>query len=205
MVTVYLPGIETGPDGNDTHCVLLLVSDADRERLAWEFRGQLIDAAAWVPWLVVRSHTTPGNLRKPLADRAGIDFNTDPMVLSDRALAALLPHMGHAGQALRLAFAETPYSLFAVTRVIDALDLERCEVVRYPDGGISRITKYAFRAETVADEWIFKIPQRPSQSFVTQRFVDLAQAHGLSGFAFHPVWTDDCEDKSVVSQASNAR
>lgn len=189
MVTVYFPGIETGTDGNDTHCLLMLVSDHDREHLARDFRGQPLDPATWVPMLVVRAHTTPGNMRKPLADRAGIDFNTDPMVLSDRALAALLPHIGTAGLALRLAFGEVPYSFFAVTRVIDALDLDNCEIVRYPDGGISRITRYAFRPDRVADEWIFKVPQKPSLTFVTDRFVNLVHEHGLTGFAFERLWS----------------
>lgn len=189
---VFDPKNEIGSDGNNTYCRLMLSSDDDRRSLARSFFGETVLLSDWTPWEIVRAYTTPGNVIKPLGDRAGIDFKIDPMVLSRRAIDVLMPHICAFGQALPLHFEEAEYFLFNVTNVIDAVDIDASEVVRYPDGGLSRIVRYVFKPEVVRDQWIFKVPQQPKGfAFVTDRFVDLVKQHGLTGFGFKLLWADE--------------
>lgn len=47
------------------------------------------------------------------------------------------------------------------------------------------------RGDHIADEWIFKIPQKPSVAFVTDRFVELVHKTQLTGFAFEQLWQSE--------------
>lgn len=190
-------------EGNDIYCRFDVVTKDDRWTLNESFRGVPYPRDRWVPFKVVRSPSTPGNLSKPLGDRAGIDFKNDPMVLSRRALDVLLPHIGTAGQALPLAFDEADYSLFNVTNVIDALDVERSDIDYFAAGGrVKYIKRYAFTSAAVGDQWIFKIPQQLSGfAFVTERFVQLVQSAGLTGFGFDLLWSDEKQPQAAATSA----
>jgi hypothetical protein len=195
-MNVFRPATSKRGDGNDVYCRFMLVSDDDRRILLDAFRGEPVPLDQWVPWKIMRAYTTPGNLTKPLGDRAGIDFDLDPMVLTRRALEVLLPHIGPFGQALPLDFDEAEYCFFNVTNVIDALDVEASELAFFKDGGLKRVLRHAFKAEVVREQWIFKIPQWSKSTFVTDRFVDLVKSSGLTGFGFEQLWSDDA---SVVA------
>jgi hypothetical protein len=193
-MNVYRPKTEIGKGSNDVYCRLMLESGEDRKVFdAFEsFSGQPMKLEPWKPFKVIRADSTPGNLTKKLGDRAGIDFNLDPMVLSRRALDALLPHIGKFGQALPLDFDECEYSLFNITNVIDALDERASDVIYFKDGGLQWIKRYVFKPEAVRDQWIFKIPQRSKGfAFVTDRFVEVVHQTGLTGFGFEPLWSDE--------------
>ncbi len=202
-MNVYRLEMDMGTDGNCIYCRLLIVDDGERRLLDESFRGKAIPQDRWIPFKVVRSPSTPGNLTKPLGDRAGIDFNTDPMVLSRRALEVLVPSIGAFGQVLPLDFEEADYSLFNITNVIDALDVPRSDVAYFADGGFKRVKRYAFKPEAIRDQWIFKIPQQPGCfAFVTDRFVNLVKSAGLSGFGFDLLWSE--EKQSQTAAASTA-
>ena len=182
-------------DGNDVYCRFDVVTKDDRWSLNESFRGESFPMEQWVPFKIIRSPSTPGNLTKPLGDRAGIDFKTDPMVLSRRALEVLLPHIGAFGQVLPLSFDEAEYSLFNITNVVDGLDIASSEVAYFADGGFKRAKRYAFKPEVVRDQWIFKIPQRLGGfAFVTDRFVQAVQDAKLTGFGFDLLWSDERQE-----------
>jgi hypothetical protein len=197
MMEVFDIKVDQGPpelyDGNDAYARLRLESDDDRKVFSPLFNGAPIDVTSWRPFKVIRTpEGSPENLTKPLGDRAAIEARYDPMVLSRKALDALLPHIGHLGQVLPLTFDECEYFFFNITNVIDAVDLDASEIVRYPDGGLSRIKRYAFKPQAVRDQLLFKIPQRPKLfAFCTDRFVKLVQDAKLTGFGFEKVWSDE--------------
>jgi hypothetical protein len=194
-MNVYRLLMDKGPseqyNGQDGYCRLLVATDEERKVLDGQFRGVPMSLAAWKPIKVVRMYSEPENLIKPLGDRAAIDAWSDPMVLSRRALDELVPYIGRFGQVLPLTFDECDYSLFNITNVVDAVDLDASETVRYPDGGLSRIRSYVFRPKAVRDHWIFKIPQYAKGfAFVTDRFVEVVHRAGLTGFGFELLWSD---------------
>lgn len=190
---IYRPSIKTGDDRNDVFCRLMIQHERDRRLLDDAFIGKRLGEGGWLPFKVVRSPSTPGNLTRPLGDRCGIDFSIDPMVLSRRALEVLLPHIGRFGRVLPLDFDEAEYSLFDVTLEIDALDEPASDIFRYPDGGISRIKRHVFKPELLTEAWIFSIPQVRGRAFVTDRFVKLAHEARLTGFDFVEQWSDEAE------------
>ncbi len=86
-------------------------------------------------------------------------------------------------------FPEGNYSLLNVANLVDALDTEQSEIDYFPNlDQISRIKRYVFFPDLVRDQWIFKIPQLPRPTFVTDRFVDLVNQNHLTGFDFVEVW-----------------
>ena len=193
-MNIYEPGFESTPDGNHVHMVLLYADEARIHDPKQSCRSQPIDLNAWVPLPVRRNYSVKGNMTKPLGDRVGIDARVDPMVLSRRALDVLLPYIGTLGQVLPLAFDEAEYAFFNITNVVDALDEAQSELKYFSDGGFHRVLRYAFKPEAVRDQLLFKIPQQAGGfAFVTDRFVEIVRAAGLTGFGFKHLWSDDEE------------
>ena len=79
--------------------------------------------------------------------------------------------------------------LFNVTNVIDALDEARSQIVRFDDGDILAIERYAFDAERIGAAEAFKLPMRASPVFVNDVFVERVRKAGLRNVSFEPVWT----------------
>jgi hypothetical protein len=107
-------------------------------------------------------------------------------VFSLRALEALAPVLKDNGEVLPLRYPRGEYFAYNVTRVLDALNEEESLIERFPSSGrVMSISKYVFLQDRVQEAWIFKIPQQPRAFvFVTQRFVDLVDQSGLTGFEF---------------------
>jgi hypothetical protein len=199
-MNIYRPGIESRPDGQDRYMVLLY---ADKARIldpSRSCRSKPVDLNSWVPLPVRRDYEVKDNMTKPLGDRIGIDAETDPMVLSRRALDVLLPHIGNLGQVLPLAFDEAEYAFFNITNVVDALDEAKSKLKYFSDGGFHRVLRYAFKPEVVRDQLMFKIPQQPGGfAFVTDRFVEIVRANGLTGFGFEKKWTDEVNQEAKLA------
>ncbi|OHV69416.1 hypothetical protein LCM4577_22780 [Mesorhizobium sp. LCM 4577] len=79
--------------------------------------------------------------------------------------------------------------LLNVTHVIDALDEARSQIVRFYDGDILAIERYAFDAEKIGTAEVFKLPMRASPVFVDDVFVERVRKAGLRNVSFEPVWT----------------
>jgi hypothetical protein len=193
MMNVYRPGIETRPDGQEKYMVLLYADETRLHEPRTICKGRPIDLSSWVPLPVQRNYSVRDNMTKPLGDRCGIDARLDPMVLSRHALDVLRPNIGQLGQVLPLAFDEAEYAFFNITNVVDALDESKSELEHFPSSGrLSRVLRYAFKPEAVRDQLLFKIPQQPGNfAFVTDRFVEIVKANGLTGFGFEKIWTDE--------------
>jgi hypothetical protein len=109
------------------------------------------------------------------------------MVLKPKAVEALRDMCLAAGELLPFACDDAELVAWNVTNVVDALDLEKSTVVRYPDGGIMQIKKYFFKPDVIADLEAFRIPEDLT-IFVGQAFVDRARSAGLEGAAFRELW-----------------
>ncbi|MDX8534788.1 hypothetical protein RFM41_26510 [Mesorhizobium sp. VK25A] len=78
--------------------------------------------------------------------------------------------------------------LLNVTNVIDALDEARSQIVRFDDGDILAIERYAFDAAKIGTAEVFKLPMRASPVFVNDVFVERVGKAGLRNVSFEPVW-----------------
>jgi hypothetical protein len=117
-------------------------------------------------------------------------------VFSTKAAAALRDVLEIHGEVLPLSCEDCDgrdYVAFNVTTVIDALDVPRSDVKFFRDGvKVMHVTRYEFIPERLAGVAIFKLPQFvKGRVYVTDAFVQQVNDHGLTGFKFTPVWSND--------------
>ncbi len=115
------------------------------------------------------------------------------LVLRAAAVVALRSLLEANGELLPVDCDEARLFLFHATRVLDVLDEERSEILRFRTSGrVMDVTRYVFRASDLRGVDCFKIPQfRVSPTFVSERFVDAWHAAGLRGLEFEPIWSDE--------------
>ncbi len=127
---------------------------------------------------------------KRLAESDSPWLGSHALVFRRQAISKLAPVLHEYGELLPLACAEAELVVFNSTRVIDALDENASRLLRFSNGRIMRVTRYAFRPETVCAVDIFKIPSlRVSPTFVSDRFVRAWKSSGLRGLVFNKVWS----------------
>jgi hypothetical protein len=108
------------------------------------------------------------------------------IVLRDRAIEALRPLLVPFGELLPLLCPEARLALWHVTHVIDALDEERSQVLRYPTSDrIMKIAMHRFKRGVLDPPQAFKIPQMPRGAiFLTDDLVRSIDAFGFKGTTF---------------------
>lgn len=112
------------------------------------------------------------------------------LIVRDRALTSLRPLLERYGEILPLRCDE-PVSLFNATTILDALDEERSEIVRFDDGGLLAIERHVFRPDVIGNCETFKLPGRASRIYLQETVVRRIGELGLVGLAFDLVWTDE--------------
>jgi hypothetical protein len=74
--------------------------------------------------------------------------------------------------------------------VVDALDEENSELIRFDDGNILDVVRYEFRPHMTAGMAVFKVPQLlRGPLFVSDEFVEAAASAGLTGPEFIQLWS----------------
>lgn len=135
-----------------------------------------------------RFRFVPRNL--PKGDSPGL--STHIPVFGTRTVKALADMLQGNGELLPISCGGEEYYLFNVTRIVDALDEENCDLERFDDGRILDIDDYSFFQEKLIGMYIFKIPQLVlSDVFVTDPFVERVSEAKLKGFEFRLVWSSD--------------
>jgi hypothetical protein len=136
------------------------------------------------------------------------------VIFSRKAVDALYDILEANGEILPLIFEgkENEYFAYNVLTVSNAVDEEKSEIDRHPDGDFSHVVRYEFDPTQVAGltifkAWLNKSPRVPNSHtcesvdvFVTDPFVKRVQEAGLFGFDFRLKWsgptTDDALDRA---------
>ncbi|WP_029233199.1 imm11 family protein [Butyrivibrio sp. VCB2006] len=85
---------------------------------------------------------------------------------------------------------EEVYGINVLT-LLDALDYEKSECVKFSDGKIMAIRRYAFIENEVQGRHIFKLSDESHGApFVSEYFKKIVEENGLTGFKFELVWDD---------------
>lgn len=112
------------------------------------------------------------------------------LVFKRRAVEKLENELLTYGELLPAKCASADVWIYNPTRVLDALDEAAASVLRFDDGRIMLIQRYAFKEDDVRDIDVFKIPGiRVSPTFVSQAFVDRWNGSSLKGLEFRKVWS----------------
>lgn len=153
--------------------------DSEIRRVS-ELAGQPVDPASWSPLEVelIRdgsAGTAPSDL---------VMLGVEP-AFTARAVEALQDVLFPFGQILPLRSVDGEFYLWNVTRMLDALDEEASELLRFPSSDrIMVVQRWSFRAAVVERAVAFKIPQMPvAYTFVTDAFMRRVEEERLVGFA----------------------
>lgn len=141
----------------------------------------------WVP-LSVHLFEDAGEEAKPLGDFPSL-FAGVPPVFSKRAIKVLNPLIGDSIEVLPLVGLEGNFSVINVIDVIDCLDRQRSEYVRFENSEkIMYIEHYVFQEDCVENKHIFRIPEEiVSAVFVSDAFKTLVEQNRLEGLIFKKV------------------
>ncbi|GAA4671648.1 imm11 family protein [Phytohabitans rumicis] len=142
-------------------------------------------AGAWSPVPMYLLRSDEGGPRR----RADLPWlGSHVLILRDEAIAEVGPILADHGELLPLECADAGLVVLNVTRVVDALDEERSDIVRFSSGRIMDIKKATFRGELLTGPAVFKIPQMPfGPLYFTSDTVELIRATGRHrGVTFRP-------------------
>lgn len=117
------------------------------------------------------------------------DFASHIPVFSRRAVNVLQPLIEPYGEFLKLAIDTQELYAFNVTKLVDALDLDKSVYETFSDGKrIMLIRKHVFKDSVIAGLPIFKLIQSPlAYVYVNEIFVAAVKNNNLTGFSLQPV------------------
>ncbi len=159
----------------------------------WEW-SQKIDgshlASYWKPLAVHVLYDEDLDKYLPASDFPLLAFHIP--IFSKRAAFTLGDMLAGHGELLPLLCREGEYYAYNVTCVLDALDEDGSNLVRFPDGRILDIKSYSFYPDKLGNCPIFKLPQTPLMDvFVTDEFKHKVEESKLTGFTFKLVYNTD--------------
>jgi hypothetical protein len=159
-----------------------------------EFESFIFDGTAiankWTPVVMRRVRDFADGRVRPVDFPCGT--GGDDLSMTDRARQKIGRHLEKYGEFLPLSCDDGKFWTFHVTHFVDALDENASNVLRATDdpGLVLMIHKHVFRPEKLTADWMFKLPQSRGRGpfYVTDPFVNLIRASGLTGLEFKRVW-----------------
>ncbi|AYE33979.1 imm11 family protein [Clostridium septicum] len=114
-------------------------------------------------------------------------------VFSDKAIHVLKSQFSSCVEVLDTDCDIGDYKIINVIKVINCLDYEKSEILRYRDSDrIKAISKYVFKLDLIEKLNIFKIVEQPrGKVFVSDEFRNKVIQSGLEGFKFIEVWDSE--------------
>jgi hypothetical protein len=110
-------------------------------------------------------------------------------VFSQRAAEVLGEMLSNNGELLPLITKSGDYLAFNLLTKLDALDLTKSKVNRSKQDEIGTYIHYfAFRKAKLKGASVFRVPEHHGFILVTDQFKERAEAAGLNGMDFSPVW-----------------
>ncbi len=171
----------------DKSSFLTYANDSDVGRFHSSFIGKSMIINDWDPiWI----EEVKINSKKYDA----CTFGSHPL-LNEKAVEALRNLITGKVEILPYLHKSEKYFAINVINMIDCLDIPKSEVVIHEKYHIiTQINKFSFIETLVADETIFKIPQRGGTlTLVTDRFRDRVIEPKLTGFEFWELWDSEAQ------------
>lgn len=108
---------------------------------------------------------------------------------SAKAVKVLGEIMGENVEYLPVTGEASKFTIVNVIKVIDALDMEKSDLIYFPDGRIMSKRKIALKFEKIPENVnLFKLTEFPRTTvIVSDNFKDAVEKNGLKGFAFEKV------------------
>jgi hypothetical protein len=107
------------------------------------------------------------------------------MVLRPAAVAVFSEFLGDDAELLPLRCADADLTLLNVWRPLDALDLSKSDVIRFPSSGrIMKVKSYHFDDEVIDGHKMFRLTAMPGGMFIQRPVVDASQRAALRHVSF---------------------
>jgi hypothetical protein len=166
--------LNADPDKFDA---LVLVKDQDWD-LFNQFDGRRL-AETWTPVAVeILKQKRRGDL---------LYLTSRVPVFRPRTWRVLEPLIGPFVEALPVKTTDETFFAINVLAVLDCLDLERSEVLRFPSGGIMYIQRHAFKEGSLDNVPIFKVRGAElKEVLVSSEFKRVVEQNRLRGLVFKP-------------------
>ncbi len=133
-------------------------------------------------------------------DYPGINLGTP--AFSQRSVDYLRDLLEPNGELLPVRHSIGIFYVYNCTRLVNCLDLDKSEYSKFKDGQVHGIRRYAFIPEKVIDLTFFRLRPEPLHLYCTQVVLERVKKHGLIGFVFVPVWS---EEKNITDYLSERR
>ncbi len=118
-----------------------------------------------------------------------LDFPDGNPIVSERAVQVLWPLIQNECELLPLECANGKYYYLNALSMVDALIEEESEIERLTTGPVINIRRYSFDLTKIGDLATFRLPQLPTDLYVTGAFVKAAHDARLTGLAPKLVWS----------------
>ncbi len=143
-------------------------------------------ASTWEPFSVKLIQEDRGQQLRP-SDSPWLGEHA--MIFKQSAVNALGSILREHGELLPVLCEGQDLVIFNPTRIVDVLDEEASDVIRFSTGRLMDVKRFVFKAAAILDVDIFKIPNfRVSPTFVSARVVALWHEAHLEGLQFQEVW-----------------
>jgi hypothetical protein len=167
---------------------MLPVDPKDYESLVFDGKPR---ARSWIP-IAMRRIKDFGDGRRALPCDFPCGSGGSYLIMSEIAKQKIGSHLKRYGEFLPLKCDEGDFWAFHVTHFVDALDESASDVLRAPDDPsmVLMINRHVFQPAKLTADWMFKLPQIRGRGgiYVTDPFVDMIRASGLTGLKFKRIW-----------------
>lgn len=119
-------------------------------------------------------------------------YGSDVLIFRKSVLDKMGSILEANGELLPLQCEDAELWVYNPTNVLAALDKVATIGNRFDDGCFAQITKYVFFPDVVAGVDVFKLKnERASSTYLSDRFVEMWKAAGLTGLEFIKLWSSD--------------
>jgi len=119
-------------------------------------------------------------------------FSSGLLVFREAAYRKVGHLFANAGEflPLRLVGGSDELWMFHAYSVLDALDPQQSDLIRFPSGRVMVIKRHVFRPDSLDGATIFRIDESP-KLFFTGEIVQVLQKEKLTGIRFECVWSSE--------------
>lgn len=139
-------------------------------------------------WKIPRVQLIKEDVGRPLLPADLPKYSTDVMAVNTKARTALEGIVSADVEFLPLDCDEEDLWLLHPWRLVDALDLTKCDVKLFSSGRIMAVTRYFFQEDKIRGLTCFMVPQLAGQMFVNDAVVAAVRGAELTGMTFRKLW-----------------
>jgi hypothetical protein len=149
-----------------------------------------VSECKWAPPVIeIITEEEDGTALRPFD--ASMVVGSSGIIIKGKSLSVLMGILDNYGNIFRLNCDYDELFYFNCTKILPAIDIDKSESRRLPNGRIIRIVRHVFFPEVVGSNDIFRISTEGVPGlFFTDKAVAIWNKSGVSGIEFRRVWVN---------------